>query len=405
MGSPSPRALAARIAGLVTPEAVIPRVSGRATYPLSPAQQRIWFMQKLHEGGQVYVIPFAARLRGPVDAVALQKALTLLEERHDALRLRVALDAPEQSLAPVGGLRLECYDTPYTDDIYLGITMPLGAERPLARVALYPQQDGSHVLLFCFHHIIFDGWSAEIFTRELNEAYAAVLQGVAPQWRPLELDFASYALWDAQREPAVLAQVRNDLVPLPERLRLPLDFPRPAVQRFEGAVLAFDLGLERSLALKNWARHAGVTVFPVLLALVDAFLLRHTGQNDIIVGCPAANREHEQVQGRVGLFVNTLGVRARMNAQAGFAELARTVDAAFGHALAAQSCPFEKIIEAVGVERNAAQNPLFDVFAALEDASWSDFGREPLCMEALDLPHQGSEFDLSFDFRERADGG
>ncbi|NCB23042.1 MAG: amino acid adenylation domain-containing protein, partial [Deltaproteobacteria bacterium] len=180
---------------------------------------------------------------------------------------------------------------------------------------------------------------------------------------------------------------------------------RPAVQRFEGAVLAFDLGLERSLALKNWARHAGVTVFPVLLALVDAFLLRHTGQNDIIVGCPAANREHEQVQGLVGLFVNTLVVRARMNAQAGFAELARTVDAAFGHALAAQSCPFEKIIEAVGVERNAAQNPLFDVFAALEDASWSDFGREPLCMEPLDLPHQCSKFDLSFYFRERADGG
>ncbi len=405
MGYPSPRALAARIAGLVTPEAVIPRVQGRATYPLSPAQQRIWFMQKLHEGGQVYVIPFAARLRGPVDAVALQKALTLLEERHDALRLRVALDAPEQSLAPVGSLRLECYDTPYTDDIYVGISMPLGVERPLVRVALYPQQDGSHVLLFCFHHIIFDGWSAEIFTRELNEAYAAALQGVAPQWRPLELDFASYALWDAQREPAVLEQVRNDLMPLPERLRLPLDFPRPALQHFEGAVLAFDLGLERSLALKSWALHAGVTVFPVLLALVDAFLLRHTGQDDIIVGCPAANREHDQVQGLVGLFVNTLVVRARMNAQAGFAELAHTVDSAFGHALAAQSCPFERVIEAVGVERNAAQNPLFDVFVALEGASWSDFGRQPLCMEALELPHQCSKFDLSFYFRERADGG
>ena len=405
MGYPSPRALAARIAGLTTPEAVIPRIQGRATYPLSPAQQRIWFMQKLHEGGQVYVIPFAARLRGPVDAVALQKALTLLEERHDALRLRVELDAPEQSLAPVGGLRLECYDTPYTNDIYLGMTMPLGSEMPLVRVALYPQLDGSHVLLFCFHHIIFDGWSGEIFTRELNEAYAAVLQGVAPQWRPLELDFASYALWDSQREPTVLAQVRNDLVPLPERLRLPLDFPRPAVQRFEGAVLAFDLGLERSLALKDWALHAGVTVFPVLLALLDAFLLRHTGQDDVIVGCPAANREHDQVQGLVGLFVNTLVVRARMNAQAGFAELARTVDAAFGRALATQSCPFERVIEAAGVERNAAQNPLFDVFAALEDASWSDFGREPLCMEALDLPHQCSKFDLSFYFRERADGG
>lgn len=405
MGYPSPRALAARIGSLAKTDIAIPQAEGFATYPLSQAQQRIWFMQKLHEGGQVYVIPFAARLRGPVDAVALQKALTLLEERHDALRLRVALDAPEQRLAPAGGLRLECYDTPLTDDIYLGMSLPLGLESPLVRVALFPQPEGSHALLFCFHHIIFDGWSAEIFTRELNEAYAAVLQGVTPEWQPLDLDFASYALWDSRREPEMLEQVCNDLVPLPERLRLPLDFPRPAVQRFEGSVFAFDLGLERSLALKNWARNAGVTVFPVLMALVDAFLLRHTGQNDIIVGCPVANREHEQVQGLVGLFVNTLAVRARMNTQGGFAELAGTVDATFKKALSAQNCPFEKVIEAVGVERNASRNPIFDVFVALEGASWNDFGRAPLCMEPLPLPHQSSKFDLSFYFKEQADGG
>ena len=405
MGYPSPRALASRIGSLAKSDAVIPRVEGLAAYPLSPAQQRIWFLQKLHEGGQVYVIPFAARLRGPVDAVALQKALTLLEERHDALRLRVALDAPEQRLAPAGGLRLECYDTPLTDAAYLGMSLPLGPERPLVRVALFRQEDGSHALVFCFHHIIFDGWSAEVITRELNEAYGAVLQGSVPQWPPLELDFASYALWESQREAEGLEQICSDLAPLPERLRLPLDYPRPAVQRFEGAVQSFDLGLERSHALKDWALRAGVTVFPVLLALVDAFLLRHTGQDDIIVGCPAANREHEQVQGVVGLFVNTLAVRARMNAQDGFAELARTVDAAFRKSLSAQNCPFEKVIEAVGVERNAARNPLFDVFAALEGASWNDFDRPPLCMEPLPLPHQCSKFDLSFYFRERADGG
>ena len=405
MGYPSPRALAARIGSLARPDVVIPRVEGLAAYPLSPAQQRIWFLQKLHEGGQVYVIPFAARLRGPVDAVALQKALTLLEERHDALRLRVALDAPEQRLAPAGGLRLECYGTPLTDAAYQGMSLPLGQERPLVRVALFRQGDGSHALVFCFHHIIFDGWSAEVITRELNEAYGAVLQGSEPQWRPLDLDFASYALWESEREAEGLEQICSDLAPLPERLRLPLDYPRPAVQRFEGAVQSFDLGLGRSHALKDWALRAGVTVFPVLLALVDAFLLRHTGQDDIIVGCPAANREHEQVQGVVGLFVNTLAVRARMNAQGGFAELAGTVDAAFRKSLSAQGCPFEKVIEAVAVERNAARNPVFDVFAALEDASWNNFGRAPLCMEPLPLPHQCSKFDLSFYFKERADGG
>lgn len=409
MGNPSPRALAACIRHAAAPQQRIPRVQSQPWYPLAPAQQRIWFLQKLHEDGSVYVIPFAAKLRAPVNPQALQTALTMMEARHDALRLRVAVDSPEQMLAAPGGLTLELRDEPFTAAAYKNMLQELGqtfgTDRPLARIALFREADGGNVVLFCFHHIIFDGWSAEIFTRELNQAYDAALRGVAPAWESLALDYLSCAVWEAQREPSGLEEMKNVLAPLPERLRLPLDFPRSARQSFTGSVLAFDFGRERSLALKHFSRQEGMTVFPVLLALVDAFLYRHTGQDDIVLGCPAANREREQTQGVIGLFVNTLAVRAQVDGGGTFASLARSVDAAFQKALAGQSCPFEKLIEALGVERNAAQNPVFDVFVALEDASWADFGREPLHMEPLDLPHANSKFDLSFYFRERADGG
>jgi len=408
MGYPTPRALAAHLRNAAGALPDIPRVPPMARYPLSPAQQRIWFLQKLQADGRAYVIPFAARLRGVVDAAALQKALTLLEERHDALRLRVAEEAPEQLVAAPGGLVLECREAPFAVEAYQEMLQDmgkgLGPQKPLARVALFCEQDGGHVLLLCFHHIIFDGWSAEIVTRELNSAYAAVLRGGAPAWQPLELDYASCAVWEAGRKPEGLEELKKTLTPLPERLRLPLDFPRPAQQSFAGAVLAFDFGHERSLALKRFARQAGMTVFPVLLALVDTFLYRHTGQGDIILGCPSANRERAQTQGILGLFVNTLVVRAKVDGDEGFTALAQHVDATLQKALATQSCPLESLINALDIERDVARNPVFDVFVALEDASWADFGREPLRMESLPLPHDTSKFDLSFYFREQPDG-
>ncbi|BFR47067.1 non-ribosomal peptide synthetase [Nitratidesulfovibrio sp. HK-II] len=408
----SPRQLAARIRDLSHGEAPsigpnearaaarIPRVDTEGVHPLSPAQQRIWFLQRLHEDGRIYQIPFAARLPGDVDADALQQALLLLEGRHDALRLRVSAHAPEQRLAPLGGLKLELRDGPCTEQDLELAPMDFGFDAPLARVTLFREGASGCVMLLSVHHIVFDGWSAEILLRELNEAYAAVLRGDRPAWPPQETDYLSHVAWEREREPAGLAALKDALLPLPERLRLPLDFPRPAVQGLAGGVEVFRLDTARGRALKARARDAGTTLFPVLLALVGTFLHRHTGQDDLIVGCPAANRELGHTQGMIGLFVNTLAIRMPLRPDGSFDELVGAVDAAFRRALAAQSYPFEKLVDALGVERDTSRNPLFDVFVALEDATWHDYGQEPLRMRSLPLPHRHSKFDLSFYFRE-----
>ncbi len=398
----SVRALAARVRGAAPSAVRIDRAPRRDRYPLSASQKRIWFLQRLHEDSGVYQIPFAARLGAAVDPELLQEALRLLEARHDALRLRVLADEPEQVLAEPGALRLECHDRPYTPDALRG--MAFGPDRPLVRAALFREEDGGQVLALCLHHIVFDGWSAEILLRELNQACAAVLRGTEPDWRPLELNYVGYVEWELAQQPIDAEALRARLLPLPESLKLPLDFPRPAVQSLDGAVVAFALGRERSRGLKRRAEELGVTLFPMLLALVQTFVYRHTGQSDMVIGCPAANRELAQVQDMVGLFVNTLAVRTSPAAERGFSSLVRDVQQAFQEALAVQSHTFEKLLEALRLERNPSRNLLFDVFVALEDASWSDYDQPPLRLQPLPMPPAGSKFDLSFYFREDRNG-
>lgn len=406
----TPRSLAAHIASVKQQEASfadrIPLLPERDVYPLSSSQQRMWFLQRLHEDGRIYLIPFAARLLAPVDRAVLQQALQLVEERHSALRLRVSADTPRQRFAPLGSLQLEFHELPdagaCVQAARVVLPMAFGFDNPLVRVALYQSPEGTSVLAFCFHHIIFDGWSSEVFLRDLNRAYEAVMIGSTPAWEPLDIDYVSYAEWGATQESPDFAAMRQDLLPLPERLPLPLDMPRPAVQNYAGGVHVFALRPGQVQGLRRYVAEQGCTLFPALLALVKVFLFRHTGQPDIVIGCTAANREHDQVQNMIGLFVNTLAVRTMLDAQRDFTTLVHQEQAVLQRALAAQSYPFEKVIDVLGVERNLSRNPLFDVFVALEDASWAVYDREPLRMEAVSVPHNTSKFDLSLYFRETA---
>lgn len=400
LANPTPRKLAARIRSAAVGSVSIPRVPPEGSHPLSASQERIWFLQRLQQDSRVYQIPFAARLRAPVDKSALQAALLLLETRHEALRLRISADAPEQRLLPPGGLQLEYHEGLCPELTHGPSPMPLGLDQSLVRVALYRQAEGDFILYFSVHHIVFDGWSAAIVMREFNQAYAAALHGATPAWAPLELDYLSYAVWERKQEPEGLDALRDALLPLPELLRLPLDYPRPAMRSNAGAVQTFRLGNSQGRQLKALANAAGVTLFPVLVAVVNAFLHRHTGQSDMIVGCPAASRVLPQTQNMVGLLVNTLAIRTVFDPEAGFGDLVRAADAALKRALGAQTCPFEKLVEALGVERDLSRNPLFDVFVALEGAEWTSSDQPPLHMAPLYLPHDRSKFDLSFYFRE-----
>lgn len=392
-----------RKASAGTAEKMVPAVE-KEIYPLSSSQMRIWFLQRMHEDRKIYLIPFAARLNGAVDRELLQEALSLLEARHEALRMRVSSTEPKQKVLPPGQLKLDCLETtfdPVTPPIE---AMEFGFDNPLINVTLFRESDERAVLFFCVHHIVFDGWSGEIFVKELNQAYRALLQGKAPEWTPLDVGFAAYVDQSATQEPAGLETIREALLPLPESLNLPLDTPRPSLQSFNGAVRTFSLSEAQSRRLKAYAAESGVTLFPVLLALIKTFLFRHTGQDDLIVGCPAANREQEQVQDMIGLFVNTLAIRTRLRKEQGFAALVKDVDAVFRSMLSTQRYPFEKVLDNLKIERAASRNPLFDVFVALEGAAWSNWGQEPLAMQPIELRHDRSKFDLSFYFKETAAG-
>ncbi len=400
----SVRKLARFIESVTAPVERLAAGPAKEKFPLSSSQMRLWFLQRLHEDSRVHLIPFAARLSGSVNRDALQEALALLERRHDALRLRVSATEPEQRLVPPGQLRLEYCDRPFSAEEMARVEMPFGFENPLVRVALFREPDGGFVLTFCAHHIVFDGWSAEIFVRELNQAYAAVVERRMPDWAPLDVGYAQYAEWAAKQGTPGLEAVRQMLLPLPERLALPLDFSRPALQSSEGRVHAFRLSEAQSGGLKRYAADLGVTVFPVLLALCNTLLYRHAGQKELIVGCPAANRELEQTQSMMGLFVNTLAVRSTLKTDEGFELLVRDVQGAFQTALSNQSCPFDRLLDSLKVERTPSRNPLFDVFVALEGAEWAQFGRAPLDMQPVELPHDRSKFDLSFYFKETPTG-
>lgn len=402
MAHATPRSLAVFMQGKLATVQRMSRVERAEAYPLSASQGRFWFLQRLHQDDCVYVIPFAARLQAGVDRHALQRALTLLEERHDALRMRVAADVPEQKPMPAGSLLLEVTEAPFNPQMPVAEGIALGWDSPLVRATLHHPPGQDPILLLRLHHIIFDGWSAEILLREINIAYEAVLRGSAPAWQPLELDYASYVVCEKERQVANADALRNWLLPLPERLELPLDFSRPATPDYAGRVFVFMLPPEKGQGLKAYARKHGVTLFPVLVALVKAFLFKHTGQTDIVVGCPAANREADQTQDMVGLFVNTLVLRTHIGQDRNFGALVGNVNASFQLALAAQAYPFEKLVEDLGVERNPARNPLFDVFVAQEDATWSDYSKPPLHMQSIPLQLDRSKFDISFYFKEGA---
>lgn len=409
------------------PMATGPAITGignQEDYPLSSGQERLWFLQQLHPASTVYNVPFAVRLNDEIVADTLQQALLLLEIRHDALRLRLPQSmgpvALRQRLAEPGSLRLEVRDFSAAADPAKAVEQALeeellrpftfGHDQRLLRAIMFREGVKSSVLLLNFHHTICDGWSSEILLKDFQQAYRRILQRDSSSWQPLPLRYVDYATW--QRE--FLSGPQGDglrqrwlerMSPLPEALNLPLDRPRPPVPSFRGNVHRFSLSADCFAGLNECARRAGSSLFPVLAALVKTFLYRHTGQEDLVVGVPVAGRQHQELEGLVGFFVNTVPLRQRLVPDAGFDMLVQSLKLTFEEALEDQLYPLEALVENLKLPREASRNPLFDVLVALEEQDWGRTDREAgLSMVPYPLPHRHSKLDLSFYFRPAAMG-
>lgn len=400
---------------------MIPRRLKQGPAPLSFAQQRLWFLDQLEPGSPLYNIPLAIRLTGRPDVAALEQSLNEIVRRHQALRTTFATvdGQPVQVVAPVMTLTLPIVDLGKSPKMEQEVkARRLAAEKarqpfdlaqgPLLRVALVRLSETEHVLLMIIHHIVFDGWSMRVFFRELTVLYKAYITGTPWSLPKLPIQYPDFAVW--QREwlqgevwEAQLAYWRHQLGDLP-MLQLPADFPRPSVQTFRGATRSFVLPKPLTEALGALSQREGVTLFMTLLATFKVLLYRYTGQEDILVGSPIANRNRSEIQGLIGFFVNTLVLRTDLSGNPTFQELLRRVrDATLG-AYAHQDLPFEQLVQAVQPWRDLSHQPLFQVMFALQNDPISELELAGLTPSRLEVNSATAKFDLTLSMEETEQG-
>ncbi|WP_437033688.1 amino acid adenylation domain-containing protein [Streptomyces sp. enrichment culture] len=386
--------------------------------PLSAAQWRLWFLDQVEGAGPTYNIPYAMRLSGHLDQEALRRALDDVVARHEVLRTVFPQrdGRPRQEILPAGDARVPFTVVQTTeDDLPAALTaagrqgFDLAGALPV-RARLLRTAPTEAVLLLTVHHIAGDGWSMAPLTRDLMTAYRARLGGRAPDWAPLPVQYADYALWqhrllgqedDPHSELArQLDHWKHALAGLPDEIALPTDRPRPPVAGYDGALIRFRLDAELHRGLVGLARDASATLFMVVQAGLVALLSRLGAGEDIAVGSPVAGRTDEALDDLVGFFVNTLVLRTDVSGDPSFRELVGRVREGDLAAYAHQDVPFERLVEVLNPARSLSRNPLVQVMLALQNTPRAELGLPGLRVRPEPLDIGVSKFDLSFHLRE-----
>jgi amino acid adenylation domain-containing protein/non-ribosomal peptide synthase protein (TIGR01720 family) len=383
--------------------------------PLSPAQQRLWFLHQLEGPSATYNIPITWRLTGDLDRAALEAALADLVTRHESLRTIIAEQDGEAAQLVLDQARPVLHVERVTDlshqlDRASRYAFDLAGEIPLRATVFEAAQD-EHVLMVLVHHIAADEWSDLPLARDLASAYTARRAGKAPAWQPLPVQYADYALWQHELlgppgDPAALQTRQLDfwqqtLAGLPEELILPLDRPRPAISSFQGGTVDFTLAPELAEGLRKLAQQHEVSLFMLVQAAVATLLTRLGAGTDLPLGSPIAGRSDEALTDLVGFFLNTLVLRTDTSGDPTFAALlarVRETDlAAFEH----QDVPFERLVEVLNPERSLSRHPLFQVMVVYLAGTESRLGLPGLTSAPEPIDWTTSKFDLSFGFADR----
>ncbi|MET0396779.1 MAG: amino acid adenylation domain-containing protein, partial [Longimicrobiaceae bacterium] len=411
-------------AGTAAPP-IVPVPRGGAPLPLSFAQQRLWFLDRLQPGSAAYNLAAAMRVRGPLDAAALRRGLTEVVRRHEAVRTVFVTRGGEatQVILPAAPVRLHLLDLsalpeePRRAEALRRVSeeglRPFDLERgPLLRVLLARLADDEWALCFTLHHIVGDGWSIGVLAREVSALYAAFGRGGESRLPDLPVQYADYAVW--QREwlagetlDAQLRFWREMLDGAPPLLELPTDRPRRGPSSTAAMGKRFEISPETTRALRGLGRREGATLFMTLLAGWQVLLGRYAATDDVVVGTPIANRTRAEVEGLIGFFVNTLVLRSDLAGDPSFrALLARVRETTLG-AFAHQDLPFERLVEELAPERSLSHNPLFQVMFALQNAERGTLALGGLEMEPLGGADAAAKFDLGvtlFEAGERIEG-
>ncbi|HEX6098723.1 MAG TPA: condensation domain-containing protein, partial [Thermoanaerobaculia bacterium] len=389
--------------------------------PLSFAQERLWFLNELAPDTAGYNIPGAIRIRGAVDIAQVEEAFHFLIARHETLRTVFPSEDGQarQKILEAVDFRLQRIDLTGWD----GEVRDAEAKRlcqseaatpfdlaagPLLRGLVIRLAGDEHILMLTLHHIISDGWSHGVLIRELGAVMAALSEGRRPELPPLPIQYADYSVWqrrwlkDGGALERQLGYWQQKLAGAPESLDLPTDHPRPGVQSFEGASYTVALDAQLTARLKGIAEEQGGTLYMVLLAAFQALLHRYTGQDDICVGSPIANRQYGETEGLIGMFVNTLALRTRVESGDSFADLLARVKTTCLEAYEHQDAPFEKVVDVLQLRRDLAVNPLFQVMLVLQNADPGFIADDRI--RPFPLDNGISKFDLTLTLTETPDG-
>ncbi|PHM69304.1 Amino acid adenylation [Xenorhabdus kozodoii] len=407
-----------------TTQITIPVADRSQPLPLSFAQQRLWFLGQLDPAASLaYHIPMALRLTGQLHRRALTDALDHLVARHESLRTRFVLVSgqPCQHIDPADiGFALAYHDFRQLDPAlhtqrvteFANLEAQTAfdfAQDPLIRGQLLQLADEEHILLLTQHHIISDGWSIGVLVQELSVLYRAFLEGQDTPLAPLAIQYADYAVWQRHwLQGAALTAQRDfwckQLAGAPALLTLPTDRPRPAVQTFVGDQVPVHVDAGLLASLKALGQRHNTTLFMTVLSAWSLVLARLSGQEDVVIGTPVANRPQHELEGLIGFFVNTLALRVTVHDDFSVADLLALVReralAAYDH----QDLPFEQVVEALQPERNLSYSPIFQVMLALNNTPAKALTLPNLQLSTVEQPHRNAHFDLTLSLTETEAG-
>ncbi|MCK5522105.1 MAG: amino acid adenylation domain-containing protein [Thiomargarita sp.] len=392
-------------------------------FPLSFAQQRLWFLYQLEEKNAVYNLPVAHRIEGPLHYHALEQSLQEIVRRHETLRttfptvngepiqvVQLISELYPQVLLPIVDLRnlppekqktevqrLSNEEAQHLFDLVQG---------PLFRAKLLKLGADTYVFLFNLHHIISDGWSIQIFIRELWNIYEAFLQGKPSPLSPLPIQYVDFSSWQRQwLGGKVLEQQltywKQQLADAPTLLELPIDRIRPPLQRFMGKKLSLSISHQLTAQLKKLSQQTGTTLFMILYSAFAILLFRYSRQNDIIIGSPISNRTQKQVESLIGFFVNNLVLRLNLSGNPSFKQIMQQARKVALEAYAHQDIPFERLVDELQPERNLSYSPLFQVAFVLLNVPKSTHDLSDLTINRFKVETGTSMFDLTLTMLEK----
>jgi amino acid adenylation domain-containing protein len=391
----------------------IPRAPRDGELPLSSAQRRLWFLDQYSAGGSAYSIPIALRLTGELRIGLLATCISRIVERHETLRTVFGLrdGTPFQRILPAATIEMPIEDLSLQPDalsraIEEEARQPFDlATGPLFRLKLFRLGTGDHVLSLVVHHIVSDAWSVGVFVQEFSELYDAACSDRAPTLPALGIQYADFAVWQNERLRSGAYDEQRDywrhqLRGAPPVLELPGDRPRPPVRTQRGRTETFELGEALTARLKAFGQQQGCSLYMSLLAGFAALLARYSGQDEVVIGSPVANRNHPQLEPLIGFFVNTIALRVDVGDDPSFQALvARTKQTALD-AFAHQDIPFEDLVEDLQPERSLGHQPICQVMFALQNAPISALTLPGVAVSVQDFSGDTAKFDLTLTMAE-----